>query len=668
MTSTKIHIKPLGKAACMLVATMFLTSTVDAQKIAERVKNDSIAAKYKNENAVYTRYLQKLVITQDEDDGHLVANTYVTMDKLLISDNAPTACNKDFFFYDDFNPCAAVNGESLIPDAKGGYKKEQHNVGFGEGGQVTGSFFDDVRYIEAYFTGLAKNSVTETKYTLENTDLALLPAFEFRPEVNLVRDLPVLKSVFEVTVPKYVNMSFTLKNTDGIHVKQDKEEKDGKIIYTFTATDLRPDKGYKLVPSAEYYEPYIMPYVASYRLTGAKKDSVILKDVDALYKYDYAQIKDLNIKLDTPLVRITAEITKNDKTDVEKAKHIYNWVQKNIHYIAFEKGLQGFVPRPADTVYKRMYGDCKDMASISMAMCRQVGLKAYFATIGTTAIPFTIDELPTEACFNHMICAIKLGDDWVFLDGTDNTQPFGANRYDMQGKEAFIAIDATHYKIVKIPVVPADKNVVTDTTFIHLANNNVQGSLKQTHMGYPAWDIAYVEKYLKEKDRDDYIRKILARGSSKYHQVKYDLKTSETGNKDATLAADFTIDDYAHKVGKEYIVNMNLSRTFGDERMNDSERRVGYYFPYKEKTKEVVVMDIPEGYKVTHLPGAAHGGLEGVWSYSISYTADKKKIVLTKEYERQSLSLSPGQFANNNKIIDKLNNDYKESVVLTAKK
>ena len=113
---------------------------------------------------------------------------------------------------------------------------------------------------------------------------------------------------------------------------------------------------------------------------------------------------------------------------------------------------------------------------------------------------------------------------------------------------------------------------------------------------------------------------------------------------------------------------MNLDRDFGNQRMNDTDRKVGYYYENKEKKKEVVVLDIPEGYKVTHLPESANGGLEGVWSYKISYKADKKKIVLTKEYELQSLTLSEKLFAQNNKVIDNLNHAYKESVVLTANK
>jgi transglutaminase-like putative cysteine protease len=660
MTSTKLYFRPVGKTACMLVATMLLTSSVNAQKTAERAKNDSIAAKYKDENAVYINYIEKLEIKPDEE-GQLVATTRGSMEKLLISDAAPTNENTDYFFIDDFNQFSHASGVSLIPDKKGGYKTE-HNCGFGAGGQLSGSFYDDVEIVQAYYTGLTKNSVTETKYSIENTDISLLPPAYF------AEGIPVLHSVYEVTVPNYVKMNFVLKNTDGINLEQKKEEKEGKIIYTFTANNLRAIKRYQMVPSSTYYMPHIIPYITSYRLTGAKQDSVILRDINALGKHHFAYVKDMNIRPDTPLVRIVKELTENDKTDREKAKHIYNWVQQNIHYIGFEKGMQGLVPRPADTVFKRMYGDCKDMASLCMAMCRQAGLKAYFATIGTTDIPYSLDEIPTQSCFNHMICAVKLGDDWVFLDGTDNTEPFGENREDIQGKEAFIYMDATHHQIVKIPVVAANKNVTADSTVIHLNNNNVEGTLVHRTTGYPAWHINRVMKYLKEKDRDDWIREELMRGSDKYRMAKYNIDAKETGSKDASITADFTIEDYAHKVGKEYIVNMNLDRQYSGQRMNDSERKVGYYYPYKEKTKEVVVLDIPEGYKVTHLPPAAHGGIEGVWSYNISYKADKNKIVLTKEYEQQALSLSPGQFANNNKIIDELNHEYKESVVLTTKK
>jgi len=652
------HIR-LNKMACLVLGTVLFSGSLWAHKTPEREKNDSIAAKYKNDNAVYTDYKEKLTIT--EEDGALEARSYVTMDKLFISDLSPTMYNRDYFWYSDFHPVLDASGLELIPDKNGGYKKEEH-FGYGQGGQQTSSFYDDVTGVMVYYSALTKNAVTETKYTKGHTDIAQLGEFYFD------KGIPVVNEVYEVTVPDYVNVGFILKNTDHINIKQTKEEKNGKTIYTFTAHNLKAFKNYSFVPSNDYYAAHIIPYIISYRLTGAQKDSVILKDPAALYKYDYAYVKDLNIRPDTPLVRIVKEITKNDVTQREKAKHIYNWVQKNIHYIAFEKGLEGFVPRCADTVYKRKYGDCKDMASMCQAMCRLAGIKAYFATIGTTAIPYTIDEVHAENCFNHEICAINIDNEWIFLDGTDNIQPFGENRFDMQGKEALISIDANNYKIVKIPVAPADKNVITDSSFIHLSATDIEGSLKQSLTGYPAWDIARITNDVKNEDRDKIFRKMLSRGADNYKQLKYTVNTQETGNKDASLSADFKIEDYAHLVGKEYIVNMNLDRPFANQRMDDSERQVGYFYDNKFREKEVVVLDIPDGYKVTHLPGEAHGGLDGVWSYDIAYKADKHKIILTKEYKLQALSLSDKEFAQNNKIIDDLNHAYKESVVLTANK
>ena len=54
----------LKKAVCVVVAALLLHAPLWAQKTAEREKNDSIAAKYKHEHAVYLNYKEKLVIAE----------------------------------------------------------------------------------------------------------------------------------------------------------------------------------------------------------------------------------------------------------------------------------------------------------------------------------------------------------------------------------------------------------------------------------------------------------------------------------------------------------------------------------------------------------------------------------------------------------------------------
>jgi hypothetical protein len=656
MINTKFKNLQWYKTSGLLVA-MFAAYGANAQLSAERLKNDSIAAKYKTENAVYASYTQRLVISAEE--GALVAKSYVTMEKLLISDLSPSISNRDNFSYSDFNALSDYSAFAKIPTSSD-YKTIRCN-NFGEGGSGDDVFYDDFREVEVYYTNLQKNSVTETRYSLEHTDLHLLPRCFMQAAI------PIASVTYEVVAPKYVNLSFVLKNTDNITIKQTKEEKNNSIIYRFTATGVPAIKAYSHVPNIwSYSAPHIIPYITSYRLTGAKKDSVILNTPEDLYRHESQYVRSLNLKTDAPLNNTVAALIKDDKTQAEKAAHIYNWVQKNIHYIAFEKGLEGFVPRPADTVFKRKYGDCKDMTSILVAMFRRAGLDAHYTWVGTSKVPYTFEETPLPLVSNHMICAVKIGGEWIFADGTESTLPFGKNRDDIQGKEAMIAIDATTYKVVTVPVEAADKNVTVDSTFIGITDYAIAGNVKLEYKGYQAWDTRMNMMFHKGEEREKAVKALTQRGSNKYTQAKYDYLPTGNDDRDVSINAAFKVDDYVQKVGKECYVNMNLRHNFENNRINDPERKVPYFFDYKQRANEVVVLDIPKGYKVSYLPKDAQGAANGLWSYKISYKADKEKVTLTKEYVLNTLSVDERQFAENNKMVDDLKKLYKETVVLTA--
>lgn len=635
----------------MLVATILMGYAAQATEY------DSIAVKYRNENAVYTNYSQRLVITNE--DGKLVANSYVTREKLFISDRSPGVYNVDYLYHGDFNELEDLHATASLP-TKTGYKKVPCNNFADINPDKDNVFYDDSRYAVVSYSGLLKNSLTETKYTIQHTDLNMLPAFTFQ------ENLPVVKASFEVTAPKYVNISFAIKGIDPGWIKQTKEEGANTITYKFTATDVPAYKEFDNVPSVWYYLPHVIPYITSYKMEGAKKPVEMLENPDQLYKYLYKYVKGVNIKDDTLLDKTVAEITKNDVSATDKAAHIYQYVQANMHYIAFEKGLEGFVPRDAAVVLKRKYGDCKDMASILVAMCRKAGLDAHYTWIGTREKPYTNEETPLPLVNNHMICALKMGDDWVFMDGTHPYIPFGQNPEGIQGKEAMIAIDANNYKIITIPYAQADKNVIIDSTYMSFEDRKVTGTAKQYYKGYKAWDIGIMEMYLKGDDLDKAVKSLTARGSDKYQQTKNVVNAGKTANKDAMIEAGFTIEDYVQNVGKQYIVNMNVKRTFEDEHIDTEGRNVPCYYDYKHKAKEVVVLDIPKGYRVAHLPASAHGSVDGLWNYKITYKADKSKITLVKEYELNATSAAPALFASNNKMVDDLRKLYKESVVLTA--
>jgi hypothetical protein len=649
-------------AVLLCVPGVVMTNTADAQTSARRQKYEDIAARYKDEPAVYTNITERLTIKDEE--GELKATSDVVMEKLLISDLSLNTHNTEEFSYGDFFKLSNYDGKALVPNKSGDYKTIDA-AGFGEGGNASYTFMDDIRIVQAYYSGLSKGSVTTTGYGLDYSHLTMLSGHGFQ------REIPVLNMTYEVVAPTTMKMGFLVKGIDTTMIRRSVETKDGNTFYRFTAQNIPAYKHYDHVPSASYYVTLVFPYVKSFRKTGASKDSVMLNNIDGLYKYEYAHIRGINLKTDSFLNKKVAELTRNAYSDKEKAQNIYKWVQDNMHYVAFECGMEGFVPRQADTVFKRKYGDCKDMASILTAMCRKAGLEAYFTWIGSNNKPYTHSDMPTAQLYDHMISTVKLGDEYVFMDGTDKFLPFGANRCDLQGKEACISIDAKNYKVVKVPEAGAAQNTVTDNMTMTISNDDVAGSVTQHYTGYEAWNMIHRLSDNKRKDeKDKLVRRITRRGSDKYLVPRYDLYAQEAGNMDVNISADYTLGDYVQNVGKQTIVNMNAKHTFTDMRVNDSGRNVPVYLDNKRTVRETVTLNVPDGYRVTYLPKGAQGSVDGLWSYKLSYKEDKaaKKVILTKEYALNTMMVKPEQFAANNKLADDLKKQYNQTVVLTAKK
>lgn len=649
MSNLRIHVQWQQKVASLLLAALVLSGVAQAQLSLKRQKYENIAARYANEHSVYTSLHHKLTIKEVE--GQLTASSSVENEQLFISEKSLNKFNTGLIY--------SISNFSYYTDIDGTiYKPEGNDY------KVTKSRDRDNNPNITY-SGLTKKSITRTNFSIEHEQLKFLPWY------FASYNIPVVRSEFEIVAPKYVKMGFMVKGDDTSLIKRSVEEKDGNIIYRFTATDVPANKKYDRVPHMAYYTLHIIPYIISFRLTGAKKDSLMAGSNDVHGMYQYRLVKGLNIKTDSLQNAKTAELTRNTYSDREKVRRIYEWVQNTFRYESiYNTYLEGIVPNPADTVCKRMYGDCKDMSSILMAMCTKAGVQAYFVDIGTNNKPYSHEEMQSSYLYDHMICAVKLDGEWVFLDGTTNVLPLGANRVDLQGKEALIMIDEKNHKVVKVPEAPSSQNVITDNTVMNITFNDITGTTYQHFTGYAAWEIAeYLANYNRKEDKDKFVRSLAMRGNPNFVVSRYDVNASKSGNKDVTLNTTYTLNNYVQRVKKDVFVNMNVTKAYADYQVNDLNRKIPVYHDFKRKRKETVTLNVPKGYRVTYLPKPAKGGVDGMWSYNISYKADTKNntVTLTKEYELKTMSIKPEQFAANNKLIDELNQQYKETVVLTAK-
>ncbi|MDR0295364.1 MAG: transglutaminase-like domain-containing protein, partial [Prevotellaceae bacterium] len=140
--------------------------------------------------------------------------------------------------------------------------------------------------------------------------------------------------------------------------------------------------------------------------------------------------KDLTVnkfKSDFVLKTTLNEILKGneEKTALEKAKLFYEYILKNISYSSVPFMQSNFIPQKASRTITTHLGDCKDVATLFVALCRESGIEANLVLVLTRDNGRNNLLLPTNR-FNHCIAQLRADNKIYYLELTDNYLPFEA--------------------------------------------------------------------------------------------------------------------------------------------------------------------------------------------------------------------------------------------------
>jgi hypothetical protein len=331
--------------------------------------------------------------------------------------------------------------------------------------------------------------------------------------------------------------------------------------------------------------------------------------------------------------------------------------------VAFEEGLGGFIPREANLVCSRRFGDCKDMASILTAMLNYTKVPASITWIGTRHLPYRYAETPLPIVDNHMICTVQLNGQYIFLDGTDNSCVFGMPSEGIQGKDALVAISEKEFKIVPVQIVPKEKNKYVDSTFLTLNDGRLEGQVRIYMTGYYSSSMTSVLTYKNEKEREDYFKNRFSRGSNKVKYSNWKVKQSEDRS-ETWVTADMELPDYAKKLSDEWLLNINLFKWYEHQEIDFPKRKIPIESDFLQTATYTTIVTLPAGYKVSYQP-KSQSFKNDVWGFDLQYNTGNNFIALTQRFDTDHLMLYPNQFEQWNKVLENLFPHYKQSVVLS---
>ena len=150
----------------------------------------------------------------------------------------------------------------------------------------------------------------------------------------------------------------------------------------------------------------------------------------------YADLERDRIVPDERIKLKAAEVIAGRASDKEKIQALYEYVAKSFRYVSLSLGAGRYQPHTAASVLANQYGDCKDKHTLFSAMLQAAGFRAYAALMHSSR---KIDpDVPSPAQFNHVISAIPLNGELLWVDTTAEVAPFRLLSPALRDKKALL--------------------------------------------------------------------------------------------------------------------------------------------------------------------------------------------------------------------------------------
>lgn len=333
--------------------------------------------------------------------------------------------------------------------------------------------YSDAKRLHAPFPAVAPGAVIEEEFIERETE-PLFPAGRAGWTIFGRERIPVEHSHVEFDAPAALPLrTGTLLLPD---VKPVREESNGRVKLSFDIGRLEPmDSRAANMPSDDPAYPQL-----SYS-TGASWQAVATT---------YAKVVDEHAG-PAALQETVNTLIADKKTVGEKETAILDYIGREVRYTGIEFGGAAIVPHnPSDTLGQK-YGDCKDKATLLVAMFRAAGIPAYVALLNAGSGLDVPEDQPGMGLFDHAIVYVPgtagakksktvVPDLWI--DATDRYARLGQLPIADQGRLALIARPETT-ALAHIPESTSKDNALIEYREIQLSEHGPAKVTETTRPG-----------------------------------------------------------------------------------------------------------------------------------------------------------------------------------------
>lgn len=279
--------------------------------------------------------------------------------------------------------------------------------------------------------GITAGTLVDVSYTIETFRPTLAGDIYQRWFVN--RLTPIRRARFIVDAPAHQPITIATPN---LTIKPTVVEQGGRRVHTWTAQEIpaikmEPFAGY---PNSVYQQILVWGWtgwaqVGDWFARLMQGRDATAPAVDRAFSAAAGGIKDPDSLL------IAAQ----------------RWIAQDFRYVSIGLGDGNYQPRAPTDVVETRFGDCKDKATLFIALAHSLGYQAYPVLVNTVGL---MDSTPVSLeRFNHMIVALDRDHDgeFTFLDLTNDLLPFGDIPQSLQGSYGLLVRPGGRSSWIQLP-------------------------------------------------------------------------------------------------------------------------------------------------------------------------------------------------------------------------
>lgn len=361
----------------------------------------------------------------------------------------------------------------------------------------------------------------------------------------------------------------------------------GDCTLVWEATDvpgLRPEEGQP--PAAEL---------------GARLALSTYSDWPAVGRWWWGLVRD-QLAPDDALREVVAGLVAGLDDEADRVRAIYRWVVEHTRYVALEFGIHGYQPYRVTQVVDRGFGDCKDKASLLVAMLRLAGVEASLVLLRTRLAGRVDPEPPSLSVFDHAIAYVPSLD--LFLDGTAEQSGTTELPWMDQGSMALVVDREGVARLVTTPVDPPARNVSRQELRVSLAADGSRPPLltsREVVRGHEAAQLRYA--FGSVALRQDRLEARLGRSWPGARLLEHHFARLDDRERPVELEASFEAPSVAMERGGQLTVELarprHLTRRWARRSARLTPLELGAP-PHTEEEERVV--ELPEGLGPAGLP------------------------------------------------------------------